>query len=320
VFLPNILNLDMLKIIFLPAFTIALIIAIESIFSAEVADSIIGDDHHSDMELIALGIGNILTSFLGGIPISGSASGSLANIKSGGRTPVASIFYAFALMLTIILLGKWTSMIPLSCIAGILVVVAINLSEYQSFFSILRGQRSDAIIMIFTFLITVLIDLTLALEIGMVLAAFLFMRRMARIGKIDLITQSIKNKNAEDDEESTGKLEIPAGVEIYELSGPFFFGIAYRFKETLKSMSSRPKILVIRMRNVPMIDATGIHNLKETIKFMVRKNIKVVLSGVQPQLNSELEDARITHLVGEKNILPHISEALLRVNEMLTEN
>lgn len=314
--LPHV-SFEKIKELIEPAFTIALLGAIESLLSAVVADGMIGGRHRSNMELVAQGIANIFSSIFGGIPATGAIARTATNIKNGGRTPVAGIVHAITLLLIMLVFGKWAKLIPLATLAGILVVVAYNMSEYKTFISLIRGPRSDAMILLLTFLLTVLVDLTVALEIGMVLAAFLFMKKMVSISHIKEITDQINDVEDIDDPEATGNYVVPEAVEIYEVNGPLFFGAAYKFKDAMKLSVKKPKVLIIRMRHVPTIDATGLHHLKEIVKDFQNKKIKIIISGIQPEVYKELEKSRIAFLIGKKNITNHIKSAIERAHEIL---
>ncbi len=320
--MPQIPSLDFatIKKLIEPAFTIALLGAIESLLSAVVADGMIGGSHRSNQELVAQGSANIFSAIFGGIPATGAIARTATNVKNGGRTPIAGIVHALTLLFIMLFVGKWAKLIPLSCLAGVLVVVAYNMSEWRSFRSILRGPANDAVILIVTFLLTVIFDLTIAIQIGMVLAAFLFMRRMAQISNVKIITNQLEGEE-EDDPDATEKLPIPAGVEVFEVNGPLFFGAAHNFKESLNIIGKKePRIMIIRMRYVPIIDATGLHHLKEILKRIQLRKTKVILSGVQPNVYEELEKARIVFMVGKKNVCSNIREALQRANETLKED
>lgn len=313
------LSFEKIKELIEPAFTIALLGAIESLLSAVVADGMIGGRHRSNMELIAQGIANIFSSIFGGIPATGAIARTATNIKNGGRTPLAGIVHAITLLIIMLFVGKWAKLIPMATLAGILVVVAYNMSEYKTFISLIRGPRSDAMILLLTFLLTVLVDLTVALEIGMVLAAFLFMKKMVSISHIKEITDQINDVEDIDDPEASGNYIVPEAVEIYEVNGPLFFGAAYKFKDAMKLSVKKPKVLIIRMRHVPTIDATGLHHLKEIIKDFQNKKIKIIISGIQPDVYKELEKSRIAFLIGKKNITNHIQFAIERAHEILSQ-
>lgn len=295
-----------------PAITIALLGSIESLLSAVVADGMIGSHHRSNTELIGQGIANIITPLFGGIPATGAIARTATNIKNGGRTPVAGIVHAITLLLIMLCLGNYAKLIPMSCLAGILIVVAYNMSEWRSFASILRGSPYDIIILLVTFLLTVLVDLTVAIEVGIVLASLMFMKRMADNGEAilrnDLDTNTMENYD-----------DIPEGIEIYEISGPFFFGAAKKFSEVLKGRPDSTKILIIRMRHVPFMDETGERNFQEAIKSLQTDNKKIILSGVQPNVRKTLDKSRISFLIGKGNIHDNFDAALAHAKEVLEE-
>jgi sulfate permease, SulP family len=314
-----VLSFELIKELIEPAFAIALLGSIESLLSAVVADGMTGGRHRSNMELVAQGAANIFSSLFGGIPATGAIARTATNIKNGGRTPVAGIVHAITLLVIMLFVGKWAKLIPMASLAGILIVVAYNMSEYKAFISLARGPRSDAVILFITFGLTVLVDLVVALEIGMVLAAFLFMKKMASISHISDITNEINDVKDIEDPEAMGNYVIPDGVEIYEVNGPLFFGAAYKFRDALRLTNRKPNVLIIRMRHVPTIDATGLHHLKEIVKDFKHKKIKIIISGIQPEVYKELEKSRIAFLIGKKNILNHIKLAIDRANEILKE-
>lgn len=287
---------------FQPALTIALLCAIESLLSAVVADGMIGGNHRSNTELIAQGIANIVTPLFGGIPATGAIARTATNIKNGGRTPVAGIIHAITLLCIMLFVGKWAKLIPMSCLAGILILVAYNMSEWRSFIAILKGSAFDIIILLSTFFLTVLVDLTVAIEIGIVLSAILFMKRMADNG------QAILHDKETDIVENYGHL--PKEIEVYEISGPFFFGAAKHYSEVLKGRPSSTKVLIIRMRYVPFIDATGTHNFKEAIKSLQSADKQILLSGVQPEVRKELNKSGISNLIGADHIFDNFDAAL----------
>ena len=255
-----------------PAFAIALLGAIESLLSAAVADGMIGGRHRSNMELVAQGIANIASALFGGIPATGAIARTATNVKNGGRTPIAGITHAVTLLLIMLVFAPYAKLIPLSCLAGILIVVAYNMGEWHSFSSVLRSNRYDALILLTTFILTIFFDLVIAIEIGVVLSSFVFMKRMSDIAQFNLLedpqAQPLLDEN----------LTIPPGVLIYEINSPLFFGVAQRFQETLSEINVKPKKIIIRMRSVPFIDATGIYRLKEIIHSYENRNIDVVIS------------------------------------------
>lgn len=301
-----------------PAFTIALLGGIESLLSAVVADGMIGGNHKSNIELIAQGGANILSSIFGGIPATGAIARTATNVKNGGRTPIAGMTHAIVLLIIMLFVGKWATLIPLSCLGGILVIVSFNMSEYKSFISMLRGPRSDAAVLLVTFFLTVLVDLTVAIEIGMVLAAFLFMRRMTQISNVDIVTKEINDRESKEDANATAKYMIPAGIEVFEITGPFFFGAAYKFKESMQFIEKPPKVLIIRMRYVPVIDATGLHTLEEVFKRSGKLNTKIILAGVQPAVLEEFKKSGLLNEIGEANVHPRFELALERAKEIIS--
>jgi len=301
-----------------PAFTIALLGGIESLLSAVVADGMIGGNHKSNMELVAQGGANIASALFGGIPATGAIARTATNVRNGGRTPVAGIVHAGTLLIIMLAIGKWATLIPMSCLAGILVVVAYNMSEYETFINIAKGSRSDAAVLITTFLLTVLFDLTLAIEIGMVLAVFLFMRQMIKISNVS--TLLLENDTGDTDAKSVNKYSIPKGVQVFELSGPLFFGAAYKFKDALKVIESKPKVLIVRMRNVPVIDATGLHAIKDVLHTCQHGNTQLIIAGIQPQVLHEFKKARLLFKIGKRYVTDDLDIALQRANEVLSRN
>ncbi|MCF8247786.1 MAG: sulfate permease [Saprospiraceae bacterium] len=313
--LPNI-DFQIFKKLLSPALTIALLGAIESLLSAVVADGMTGTNHRSNMELVAQGSANIASALFGGIPATGAIARTVTNVKNGGRTPVAGIVHAITLLLIMLFVGKWAKLIPMSCLAGILLVVAYNMSEWKSFVSMLKGPKNDVLILLVTFFLTVIFDLTVAIEVGMVLAAFLFMRRMAQLSNIESIRIEMDDMDESDDPEAISKFEIPKDVEVYEINGPLFFGASHNFKEVMRQINVNPKVLILRMRKVPMIDATGLYHLREFVKFLQLRKTKVILSGVNPEVQRELADGGLTSLIGEANIQPSFQKAIQRMREL----
>jgi sulfate permease, SulP family len=299
--LPEI-NWDNLTLYIQPAFTIALLGAIESLLSAVVSDGMIGGNHRSNTELIAQGVANVITPLFGGIPATGAIARTATNVRNGGRTPIAGIVHAITLLLIMLFFGQWAKMIPMACLAGILILVAYNMSEWRSFLSILKGSRYDVIILLTTFLLTVLVDLTVAIQIGVVLSAFLFMRRMSKgssIIPVDSESDLIDNY-----------ADIPECIEIYEISGPFFFAAAKKYQEVLKNFQVHTQVMIIRMRHVPFIDSTGIHNFRETLHELKHHRKRVILSGVRPEVMAELEKSGLAEYIGRENIFASFDEAL----------
>lgn len=305
------INFNNITFYLAPALTIALLGGIESLLSAVVSDGMIGDNHRSNTELIAQGIANVVTPFFGGIPATGAIARTVTNVKNGGRTPVAGIIHAITLLLIMLLFASWAKLIPMACLAGILIVVAYNMSEWRSFYSILKGSAFDIIVLLVTFFLTVLVDLTVAIQVGIVLSALLFMKRMA-----DVSGKALQEVDVDVVENYSG---IPKEIGIYEISGPFFFASAKHYSETMKSLGNKSRILIIRMRHVPFIDSTGSRNLKAVIRDMQHKGTKVVLSGVQENVRKELDKSRITFLVGKANVLDNFDAALQRATHVLDE-
>ena len=318
--MPAIPHLDFatIKKLIQPAFTIALLGGIESLLSAVVADGMIGGNHKSNMELVAQGTANIFSSIFGGIPATGAIARTATNVKNGGRTPVAGIIHALTLLLIMLFVGKWAALIPMATLAGILVVIAYNMSEWESFLSVAKGPRSDVAVMVTTFLLTVLVDLTVAIEIGMVLAVFLFMRKMIKFSDVSILTKDIDDKESETDREALEKYIIPREVEVFEITGPLFFGAAYKFKDAIKFIEKTPKVFIIRMRKVPIIDATGIRTLREVYKESMHRGTKLILSEVHSvQVMQELKVARLLFTIGKANVTDTFEEALQRCKKLL---
>jgi SulP family sulfate permease len=296
---------------FSPALTIALLCGIESLLSAVVADGMISGHHRSNTELIAQGIANIVTPLFGGIPATGAIARTATNIKNGGRTPIAGIIHAITLLFIMLVFGKWAKLIPMSCLAGILVVVAYNMSEWRSFMGILRGKAFDIIILLTTFILTIAVDLTVAIQVGVVLSALLFMNRMAGIAPE--IQRNVDSDVLENYD------HINPDIGIYEISGPFFFASAKSYCEVMISSGQKYKVMIVRMRHVPFIDATGIKNFNEAIKTLKKQGVKIVLSGVNKRVYDDLEKSQIVFTVGQVNVLPEFSLALEQANRVLEE-
>lgn len=297
-----------------PAFTIAILGAVESLLSAVVADGMIGGRHRSNMELVAQGIANIVTPLFGGIPATGAIARTATNVKNGGRTPVAGIVHAVTLLLITMFFGRWAALIPMATLAAILVVVAYHMSEWRAFRSELTAPRSDVAVLLSTFALTVLVDLTVAIEVGMVMASFLFMSRMASVTNVNVITRELKDAEDPDerDPNSVSRRSIPRGVEVYEINGPFFFGAAETFKDTIGLVGRNPKVLIIRMRNVPALDATGLHVLKDLVHRTRGDGTLVLLSDVHTQPLVALGRSAVLDEIGEDNLFGNVDDALNR--------
>ncbi|HEY0969692.1 MAG TPA: SulP family inorganic anion transporter, partial [Gemmatimonadales bacterium] len=293
-----------------PAFTIAALGAIESLLSAVVSDGMIGGRHRSNVELVANGVANIASPLFGGIPATGAIARTATNVKNGGRTPVAGIVHALTLLLIALFFGRWAALIPLATLAGILVLVAYRMSEWRVFRSELRAPKSDAAIMLATFILTVVVDLSLAIGVGMVLAAFLFMRRMSEVTNVRAVREGMQDGPEPDDPQAIRLRDVPKGVEVYEINGPFFFGAAEKFKDTLAEVSRKPKVLIIRMRDVPTIDSTAIHALQDLVRRTQGDGTRVILSDVHAQPLVALGRSDALELIGEENLFGDIDEAL----------
>ena len=302
-----------------PAFTIALLGAVESLLSAVVSDGMIGGRHRSNMELVAQGLANIASPLFGGIPATGAIARTATNVKNGGRTPVAGITHSVTLLLITLFFGRWAGLIPMATLAGILVVVAYSMSEWRTFVNEFRAPKSDVAVLLTTFLLTVFWDLTVAIEVGMVLAAFLFMRRMAEVTNISALTHEFQDpvNDFETDPNAVRRRVVPAGVEVYEITGPFFFGAAETFKDRLGRIAVRPKVLILRMRHVPAIDSTGLHALRDLVHRSRHDGSLVILSDVHAQPVVALERSGMYDELGEENIHGNIDDALNRAREHL---
>ncbi|MDR0658593.1 MAG: sulfate permease [Mediterranea sp.] len=312
-----VINWEVINGLLPAAITIAVLGAIESLLSATVADGMIGDRHDSNTELIAQGAANIITPLFGGIPATGAIARTMTNINNGGKTPVAGMIHAVVLLLILLLLMPLAQYIPMACLAGVLVIVSYNMSEWRTFKALMKNPKSDVSVLLITFFLTVIFDLTIAIEIGLIIACLLFMRRVAETTEISVIKDEI-NPGAEVDiairEES---ITIPGGVEVYEINGPYFFGIANRFEEQMIMLGDKPNVRIIRMRKVPFIDSTGIHNLTNLCRTSQREKITIVLSGVNRKVHDTLEKAGFYELIGKDNICPNINVALERAKEIM---
>jgi len=314
--LPHIpkVNFDTIQALIQPAFAIAILGSIESLLSAVVSDSMIGGKHRSNMELIAQGAANIMSSLFGGIPATGAIARTATNVKNGGRTPIAGIVHALVLLSIMLLFAPYAKLIPMSCLAGILIVVAYHMSEWKQFRAILKGNRMDIIILLTTFFLTIIFDLVIAIEIGIVLSSFMFMKRMSQ--SVHIQDFSSDNENGEHlfDEEL---LDIPKGVILYEINGPLFFGAARQFQETIINTHIQPKVIIIRMRYVPLIDATGYQSLKEIIKTYKARNIKVIISGIKKTLRKDFEKNGMFPFIEDNFVVEEIHTAINRAKENL---
>ena len=308
-----------IKSLVMPALTIAILGAIESLLSAAVADGVIGDHHNSNTELIAQGVANLASPIFGGIPATGAIARTMTNINNGGRTPIAGIVHAVILLLIFLFLMPLAKYIPMACLAGVLVVVSYGMSGWRSFFALMKNPKSDVTVLLITFFLTIIFDLTIAIEVGLIIACLLFMRRMSETTDVRVISDEI-NPDEEYSDMKLGNLEhltIPEGVEVYEINGPYFFGVGNRFEEIMATMGDRPAVRIIRMRKVPFVDSTGIHNLTNLCLMSQKEGIQIILSGVTEKVNSQLTKAGFCELVGNENICSHIELALKRANEIV---
>ena len=302
-----------------PAFTIAILCAVESLLAAMVADGATGKKHHANTELIGQGVANIVTPLFGGIPATGALARTMASINNGGKSPVTGLVHAIVLLLIFLFLMPYVSYVPMACLAAILVQVAYNMSEWKTFKYLLRGDRSDVAVLLITFFLTVIFDLTIAIEVGVVLAIVLFVRRVMQTTHVNVLSGD-SVAATEDSEmasmEDTDRLAIPAGVEVYEIDGPFFFGLASRFEELEGTKSGDVKVRIIRMRKVPFIDSTGINNLRNLCERTRKRGVTVILSGVTDKVYETLKKFGVDEEIGNDNIFPHIVPALERATEL----
>lgn len=312
-------NLESVRMLFPSAFTIALLGAIESLLSASVADGVTGDKHKSNTELIAQGVANLVVPFFGGIPVTGAIARTMTNVNNGGRTPVAGIVHALVLLLILLFLGPLAKHIPMACLAGVLIIVSYNMSGWRSVLNIAKGPRSDALVMLVTFLLTVVLDLTIAIEVGLLLAMLLFMKRVRESTRITVATEEVNVGLIDEIVREKEVLKLPQGVEVYEIEGPFFFGIANKFEETMALLREHPELRIIRMRRVPFMDSTGLHNLANLIRMSHKERTTIILSGVAPELQKTLEQAGIVDLVTPENVCTNIYLALERAEVLLNE-
>ncbi len=314
---PEMLHFDfkLVRDVFPAAITIAILCAIETLLSAAVADGVSGNRTDSNMEVIALGVANIAVPFFGGIPVTGAVARTMTNLNNGGRSPIAGIINAFTLLMILLFLGPLTGHIPMACLAGILAVVSWNMSEQKTFKRLLKGPHSDVMVLITTFLLTIFFDLTIAIMVGLLMAMVLFIRRIMEVTQVSVARSSL---DMSDDSEKTREdevLDIADGVEVYSIDGPFFFGVASKFDSVMEKIGERAVVRVIRMRLVPFMDSTGVHNLESLVRSSQENNIKIILSGVKPSVRDTLQRAGFEELVGEEWICDNITEALQKANE-----
>ena len=312
------LTWETIKSLVAPALTIAVLGAIESLLSATVADGVIGDHHNSNTELIAQGVANLASPLFGGIPATGAIARTMTNINNGGKTPIAGIIHAVVLMLIFLFFMPLAKYIPMACLAGVLVIVSYGMCGWRSFLALMKNPKSDVSVLLITFFLTIIFDLTVAIEVGLIIACLLFMKRMSETTDVKLIMDEI-NEESDMIKGNLEHLTIPKGVEVYEINGPYFFGAGNRFEEIMAAFGDRPKVRIIRMRKVPFVDSTGIHNLTNLCGMSQKEGIQVVLSGVNPEVHAALEKAGFYDSVGKENICSHINLALERAKEIVGE-
>jgi len=315
--LPDGITFDRLRALSPAAITIALLGAIESLLSAVVADGMIGGRHRSNMELVAQGVANIVTPLFGGIPATGAIARTATNVKNGGRTPVAGMVHALTVLLVTLFFARWVGYIPLAVLAGILVVVAYHMSEWRTFRAELRSPGSDVAVLLATFLLTVLVDLTVAIQVGMVLAAFLFMRRMAEVTNVSVVAREMQDAPDAADPNAASRRDIPDGVIVYEVNGPFFFGAADRFRDTLGQVGRQPRVLIVRMRNVPVMDSTGLRALADVWEKNRAAGTFTLLSDVHAQPMMTLARSGLLDRIGDDHLFGNLDDALNRAREYL---
>lgn len=313
------ITVEKINLLFPSAFTIAILCAIESLLSAKVADGVTGARTNSNMELIAQGTANLVVPFFGGIPATGAIARTMTNINNGGRSPVAGMIHAVVLLLILLFLGDLTKHIPMACLAGVLVIVSYNMSEWRTFKALLRGPKSDVAVLLTTFILTVIFDLTIAIEIGLLMAVFLFLKRIMDTTQVSVIKDKLKLSEEPDSQGNEEELHLSKGIEVYEIDGPFFFGIANKFDESMRIVGEKAKVRIIRMRKVPFMDSTGLHNLKNLCEKSKNENIRVILSGVRPDVRIMLEKAGFEEIIGKENICDNINIALERAKQFLED-
>jgi SulP family sulfate permease len=319
---PQIPHLSFLQITALvgPAFTIAVLAAIESLLSAVVSDGMIGGRHRSNLERIAQGVANMVSPLFGGIPATGAIARTATNVKNGGRTPVAGIIHSLTLLIITVFAGRWAGLIPMATLAAILVVVSYHMCEWRTFLAELRSPKGDVAVLLTTFLLTVFIDLTVAISVGMVLAAFLFMKRMAEVTNVRALKQEFDDEGVdryESDENGMRLRDIPAGVEVYEINGAFFFGAAETFRDTIAAIGGKPKVLIIRMRDVLLLDSTGMHALRDVVHRSRKAGTAVLLSDLHMQPLVALTGSAILEEIGQENVCANLDDALARAHVLL---
>ena len=315
---PISINMQTINLLLPSAFTIAMLGAIESLLSATVADGVTGDKHDSNTELIAQGAANIIVPIFGGIPVTGAIARTMTNINNGGRTPIAGIIHAVVLLLILLFLGSLTKHIPMACLAGVLIIVSYNMSEWRTFRSLLKNPKSDVVVLLATFLLTVVFDLTIAIEVGLLIAMLLFMKRVAETTKISVTKDEIDLSKEGDFYREEEKLALPKRVEVYEIDGPFFFGVANKFDDVMHLLGGeKPLARIIRMRKVPFMDSTGLHNLQSLVRLSHKEDIHVILSGVNERVRDVLHKSNFIAHIGSENVCSDINEAVKKVADFV---
>jgi SulP family sulfate permease len=313
-------NWSTIKNLIQPGITIAMLAGIEALLAAVVADGMISGKHRSNMELVAQGVANIASPIFGGIPATGAIARTATNVKNGGRTPVAGMVHAAVLLVIMLLFGKWAGMIPMAALAGIMIVVAYNMSEWRTFIAQIKGSKSDAAVLLSTFLLTVVLDLTIALQVGLVIASIAFLRSMAYTSNVTAISENWDDANGLDDVSNFSLSPIPDGVRVFEINGPMFFGAAYKFKESLTVVGKPPKAVIVRMRQVPVIDATGLRTIEDVFNSFKKSGTAFLMSGAKPAVLRAMEESGLLEKIGQENVLPTYDDALLRSRELLASH
>jgi SulP family sulfate permease len=317
--MPSIPKIDLATIqsLIQPALAIALLGGIESLLSAVVADGMIGSRHRSNTELIAQGTANIFSAMFGGIPATGAIARTATNVNNGGRTPIAGIVHAIVLLLIMLLFAPLAKLIPMASLAGILIVVSYHMSEWRQFKSLLKGNKYDILVLLVTFFLTVVFDLVLAIQIGIVLSSFILMKRMSESMQVRKELDSYTPRSTGKFKYEEEQIELPEGVLSYEISGALFFGAAQKFQDTISQIDRNPKVLILRVRYVPFIDATGVHRLKELIRHFNNQKVQVIISGAAPSVKSDLEKGMIYSVLQEENMRLNIEESIKRAKDIL---
>lgn len=312
-------NVTTINALFPFALTLAVLCAIESLISISVADGVTGEQSNSNMELVAQGVANILTPIFGGIPATGALARTMTNVSNGGKTPIAGIVHSVFLLLIVLFLGDLTKHIPMVCLAAVLIVVSYNMSEWRSFLNLLKNSKADVIVLLTTFFLTVIFDLTIAIEIGLLLAVFLFMKRIMEVTQVSVTKDELDLSEEGEITHEEEVIKLPKGIEVYEIDGPFFFGVANKFDEAMREVRDKPQVRIIRMRKIPFMDSTGLHNLSNLCVKSNNEGVHTILSGVKPNIRLKLERAEIGKIIGEENICDNISLAVDRANYLLKE-